>query len=229
LIPVGSIRLSQAGSKERKTSIRFPTFFTKKTEDDESVDSRDAADRESASLADLLSRLHTKIHHGQSKVLIFIKEASGYRVVHWFRNYSAFSVVASSAFLVSATNFSHGKDANACFLGMPMERQGIVADGVPFRAAAQVGKKENLSLVPLAAVNLNADPDQKDDTTLFDIDGVSPQNQIVLSSQAGGHLAMAKDPEEDGGVKIYTVSSGDTVSGIAAQVRYHIKYDTMGE
>lgn len=226
MIPVGGIRLSQAGSKERKTSIRFPIFFTKKTEDDESVDSRDAADRESASLADLLSRLHTKIHHGQSKVLIFVKEASGYRVVHWFRNYSAFSVVASSALLVSATNFSHGKDANALLFGYADgEAEAGVADGVPFRAAAQVGKKENLSLVPLAAVSLNADPDQKDDTTLFDIDGVSPQNQIVLSSQAGGHLAMAKDPEEDGGVKIYTVSSGDTVSGIAA--KYGITSNTI--
>lgn len=161
-------------------------------------------------------RFHTKIHHLQSKTLIFIKEASGYRVVHWFREYSAFSVVASSALLVSATNFSHGRDASAFLFGYA---DGAASSGtVPTpRLAAQAGKKENLSLVPLSAVNLNADPDQKDDTTLFDIDGISEQNQIVLSSQAGGHLAMAKDPEEDGGVKIYTVVDGDTVSGIASR------------
>lgn len=173
---------------------------------------------------DLLSRLHTKIHHGQSKALVFVKEASGYRVVHWFRNYSAFSVVASSALLVSATNFSHGKDANALLFGYADGVTGSIVDASS-RTAAQVGKKENLSLVPLASVNLNADPDQKDDTTLFDIDGVSLQNQIVLSSQAGSHSAMAKDPEEDGGVRIYTVASGDTVSGIAA--KYGITSNTI--
>ncbi len=176
------------------------------------------ADHEPISLTSLLTQLHTKIHHGQSKVLIFIKEASGYRVVHWFRNYSAFSVVASSALLVSATNFSHGKDANALLFGYADGEQASSENGgATYRMAAQVGKKDNLSLVPLASVSLNADPNQKDDTTLFDIDGVSLQNQIVLSSQAGGHSAMAKDPEEDGGVKIYTVSQGDTVSGIAAK------------
>jgi hypothetical protein len=107
-------------------------------------------------------------------VLIFIKEASGYRVVHWFRNYATFSVVASSAFLVSATNFSHGKDANSLLFGYADGQQEL-GDGALTRTAAQVGRKENLSLVPLAAVNLSADPDQKDDTTLFDIDGVSLQ------------------------------------------------------
>jgi surface antigen/LysM repeat protein len=159
-------------------------------------------------------------------MLIFIKEASGYRVVHWFRNYSTFSVVASSALLVSATNFSHGKDADSLLFGYANREQKVSgSSSVPFRVAAQVGKKENLSLVPLAPVSLNADPDQKDEMTLFDIDGVSLQNQIVLSSQAGGHSAMAKDPEEDGGVKIYTVSSGDTVSGIAA--KYGITANTV--
>jgi surface antigen/LysM repeat protein len=182
------------------------------------------AEREPAGLTDLLSRLHTKLHHGQSKVLIFIKEASGYRVVHWFRNYATFSVVASSAFLVSATNFSHGKDANSLLFGYADGQQEL-GDGALTRTAAQVGRKENLSLVPLAAVNLSADPDQKDDTTLFDIDGVSLQNQMVLSLQVGSHSAMAKDPEEDGGVKIYTVLSGDTVSGIAAQ--YGITANTI--
>lgn len=148
--------------------------------------------------------------------MIAIKEASGYRVVYWFRDYSAFSVVASSALLVSATNFADGKDVEGFLFGY--------ADGVQAasetanrRIAAQASKKENLSLVPLATVNLNADPDQKDDVTLFDIDGIAEQNQIVLSSQAGGHLAMAKDPEEEGGVKIYTVIDGDTVSSIASR------------
>lgn len=147
-------------------------------------------------------------------------------MVYWFRSYAALLVVAASAGLVSATNFSHGKDANALLFGYADGKQSAAGNGSSsFRVAAQLAKKENLSLVPLAAVSLNADPDQKDDATLFDIDGVSLQNQVVLSSQAGGHSAMAKDPEEDGGVKIYTVVEGDTLSGIAAQ--YGITSNTI--
>lgn len=212
-----SSRQTTAHSRERKTSIRFPAFFTKCVEKIRAISRRKVAESDPERLSDRLAHLHTKTHHLQSKILIFIKEASGYRVVHWFREYSAFSVVASSALLVSATNFSHGRDTNAFLFGYADGTQPTSGISTPPRVAAQAGKKESLSLVPLAAVNLNADPDQKDDTTLFDIDGISEQNQIVLSSQAGGHLAMAKDPEEDGGVKIYTVVDGDTVSGIAAR------------
>lgn len=171
---------------------------------------------------DVLAYLHTEIHHWQSKALIFIKEASGYRVVYWFRKYAAFSVVTFSSLFVSATNFSYGKDV------LPFgdtEGTQVATTEAAFRVAAQAGKKENLSLVPLVAVNLNVDLEQKDEASLFDIDGVALQNQIVLSSQTGGYSAMAKDPEEDGGVKIYTVANGDTVSGIAA--RYHITPNTI--
>ena len=151
-------------------------------------------------------------------MLVFIKEASGYRVVYWFRDYSAFSVVASSALLVSATNFSNGRDAHSLLFGYADGAADSITDGgSPRRLAAQVGKKENLSLVPLVTASLNADPGQKDEATLFDMGDVSVQNQIVLSSQAGGHTSIARDPEEDGGVKIYTVADGDTVSGIAAR------------
>ena len=83
------------------------------------------------------------------------------------------------------------------------------------RIAAQVSKKENLSLVPLANTVSIIDPEQKDDTSLFDIQSGTLSGQIMLSSQAGS--SIARDPEEDGGVKIYTVEAGDTVSGIAAK------------
>lgn len=83
------------------------------------------------------------------------------------------------------------------------------------RIAAQTAKKENLSLVPLANVSNTIDPSQKDDISIFDVQNVALQNQVMLSSQAGS--SIARDPEEDGGVRIYTVLSGDTVSGIAAK------------
>lgn len=174
----------------------------------------------------LVSRLHTKIHHLQSKTLVFIKEASGYRIVSWFRSYSAFSVVASSAFLVSASNFSYGHDTNLLLFGYAEGVSGEQQESSRFYQPSASGeKKDNLSLVPLAQVSLNADPTQKDSATLFDINGVSGQDQIVLSSQTGGRQSMSQDPEEDGGVKIYTVADGDTVSGIAT--KYGITVNTI--
>ena len=200
------IRLSQAGSKERKTSIRFPIFFTKKTEDDESADSRDTADRESASPRTCCPVSIRKYITDNRRCLSSLKRhpgtvwCIGFGIIRHFR--SSLECIARFCYEL----FSWGKTRNALLFGYAMERRRQVWQ-TAFRFVQPLKKKENLSLVPLAAVSLNADPDQKDDTTLFDIDGVSPQNQIVLSSQAGGHLAMAKDPEEDGGVKIYTVSS----------------------
>jgi surface antigen len=161
-----------------------------------------------------LRDLHTATHHLQTRFLQFIKEISGYRVVRVFRNYSAFSIVASSTLLVSASNFTQGKDSNSLLFGY------VNSDSVSeatlsskHRIAAQTSKKENLSLVPLASPASVIDLDQKDDTSLLDMQGLSLENQIMLSTQTS---SIARDPEEDGGVKIYTIQSGDTVSGIAA-------------
>lgn len=134
-----------------------------------------------------------------------------------FRSYSAFSIVTSSALLVSVSNFTQGKDSESMLFGY-INGQGSSAEASlssKHRIAAQVSKKQNLSLVPLATVTGTIDPEQKDETSLFDMQNGSLQNQVMLSSQAGS--SIAKDPEEDGGVKIYTVQSGDTVSGIAAK------------
>ena len=90
----------------------------------------------------------------------------------------------------------------------------INARAVGLGFSAQTSKKENLSLVPLANTGIGGDPTEKDETSLLDIEGRTLGNQVMLSSQMS---AIAKDPEEDGGVKIYTVEQGDTVSGIAAK------------
>lgn len=162
-----------------------------------------------------LRELHTRTHHLQTRFLQFIKEISGYRVVRVFRNYSAFSIVASSALLVSAGNFTQGKDSGSLLFGY------VNGDGASeetaaskHRIAAQTNKKENLSLVPLAVASNSVDPEQTDDTSLFDVQNLALQNQVMLSTQTS---SIAKDPEEDGGVKIYTIQQGDTISGIAAR------------
>jgi surface antigen/LysM repeat protein len=145
-----------------------------------------------------------------------VKEISGYRVVRLFRSYSAFSIVTSSALLVSVSNFTEGKDSESLLFGY-INGQGGAEESLSanHRLAAQVSKKGNLSLVPLANATSPIDPEQKGESTLFDIQSAGRQNQVVLSTQVGS--AIARDPEEDGGVKIYTVVSGDTVSGIAAK------------
>lgn len=160
-----------------------------------------------------LKGLHTHTHHLQTRFLQFIKEISGYRVVRVFRNYSAFSIVASSALLVSAGNLTHGKDSDNLLLGyVNGETAGEESLSVKHRIAAQTSTEDNLSLVPLANISNKVDPEQKDDISLLEISGLAPQNQVMLSTETSN---ITRDPEEDGGVKIYTVVSGDTVGGIA--------------
>ncbi len=79
------------------------------------------------------------------------------------------------------------------------------------RFAAQASKKESLSLVPLASASTKVDPNDKDDTP--DMTQMISGTHVLASAQ---QAAVLKDPEEDGGVSIYTVQQGDTVSGIAA-------------
>lgn len=157
------------------------------------------------------------MHHLQSRFLHFIKEASGYRVVRVFRNYSAFSIVASSALLVSASNFTQGQNADSVLFGyVNGATTGEESPLSKHRIAAQVTKKENLSLVPLSNAANAVDPEEHDNASLFDAQGPSGQGAIMLSAQTAQMLSTAKDPEEEGGVKIYTVQSGDTISGIAS-------------
>lgn len=160
-----------------------------------------------------LKGLHTSIHYFQTRLLRGIKEVSGYRVVRVFRNYSAFSIVASSALLVSAGNFTQSKDSESLLFGY-VNGTTVSEDSlaIKHRVAAQTSQENDLLLVPLASASNRVDPEQRDDTSLLDISGPALQNQVMLSSDTS---AIARDPEEDGGVKIYTVVAGDTVSGIA--------------
>jgi len=170
--------------------------------------------REKTTFAHFFKNWHTHIHSSQRHFLQTIKELSGYRVVRIFRNYSAFSIVASSTLLVSASNFTQGKNADSVLFGYV---NGEVASeqslSAKHRIVAQANKKDNLSLVPLANTSNIVDPDKKDDISFFDMQNQSGGNQVLLSTES----SIARDPEEDGGVKIYTVEPGDTVSGIASK------------
>lgn len=152
-------------------------------------------------------------HQWQTKFLIWFKERSGYVPVILFRKYAAFVLVASSAAIVSVTNYAQevGKlDRLLISLGVNVaDEQRLVP-----RRAAQVSNQQNLSLVPLATPTLMVDTSDQSETTVLDETYLSPENQMFLASAIGAN--STRDPEEEGGVKIYTVATGDTVSGIAA-------------
>lgn len=115
--------------------------------------------------------------------------------------------------LVSATNYGQeaGRlDRLLTSLGIDLPRESRL---IP-RRAAQESKQHNLSLVSLAAPPLAVDVAAKSETNVLDEAYLSPENQMFLASAIGAN--STRDPEEEGGVKIYTVAAGDTVSGIAS-------------
>lgn len=130
--------------------------------------------------------------------------------MHLFRHYSAFVVVISSAFLVSATNVAAGKGTNGFLFGYwDSEDEPVSSAG---KMSAQANKKDDLALVPLAKANTAVDPEYKEE----DSEQVYIQGQGLMTLASAGSSAM-RDPEEDGGVKMYTVEQGDTLSSIAAK------------
>ncbi|MDD5083873.1 MAG: LysM peptidoglycan-binding domain-containing protein [Candidatus Moranbacteria bacterium] len=129
-----------------------------------------------------------------------------------FRNYSALSVVVGSAFLVTGTNVA-ATDESGGFLSGYFQDESGEASLAKHKIAGQASKKDSLSLVPLASASTKVDPEEKDMVlSVADMSTGSQGSQIVASS-----VGIMKDPEEDGGVSIYTVKEGDTVSGIAAK------------
>lgn len=119
-------------------------------------------------------------------------------------------VVVSSALLVSATNFAAGHESSGFlfgYFGSTDNYENPLKDKV-FLAA---NKKTNVSLAPLAEASTSPDPDLKD--TDSDSESMIVQGQSLVA----GYGPVKKDPEEDGGVAIYEVQSGDTVSSIAAK------------
>ena len=159
-----------------------------------------------------LPHWNTVFHQSQTRFLVWFKEGSGYVPVILFRKYSAFSLVVLSALLVSVTNYGQetgNLDQISAALGVDFPGENRL---VP-RRAAQESKQSNLSLVSIATPPLSVDLSEKRETNVLEETYLSPENQMFLASAIGAN--SARDPEEEGGVRIYTVASGDTVSGIA--------------
>lgn len=152
-----------------------------------------------------LSGLNTSLHYLQSRALIALKEGSGYLPVRLFRNYSAFALVVVATLVVVANNYSQASGEPLLF----REAETSFAPS-PVTADPDGG---NLSLVALRVPSTMVDPQSATETSVIEGVALSPENQMFLAAATNG--SIARDPEEDGGVRIYTVQSGDTVSGIA--------------
>jgi len=142
----------------------------------------------------------------QRKCVVCFKQHKTVRVLHLFRQYSALTVVVSSAFLVTGTNIASQEKPGGILSGYFHTQNTAVPEA---KFAHKEEKKESLSLVPLAVASNTVDPDAK----LEDPSVIANPSLIIASSDLSP--VIQKDPEEEGGVTIYTVLEGDTVSGIA--------------
>ncbi len=165
-----------------------------------------------------LRALGNLIHNKQRGIVAFIKERRTIKVLHLFRNYSAFIVVVSIAILVSTTNLAAGRESSGFLFGYFGTEQNY-DNPIKDMFFAQSSTEKNIALVPLAEAKTSPDPMQAvkntDDTPLL----------IQGQSLVAGTSPVKKDPEEDGGVVIYEVKDGDTISNIAS--KNHISINTI--
>lgn len=139
-------------------------------------------------------------------------------MLHLFRNYSAFAVVVSSSVLVSATNVASGKGNNGFLFGY-WDTPGKTASTVSNKISGQVDKKNDLAMVPLSKSSTAVEPGIKEEVVAQNV----IQSQGIIAAVGGG--SPMKDPEEDGGVKMYVVQSGDTLGSIA--VKNNVSINTI--
>jgi N-acetylmuramoyl-L-alanine amidase len=162
-----------------------------------------------------LRSLVSQIHLIQKRVIEFIKEHRTVKIIHIFRNYSALIVVISSALLVSSTNFAAGRESSGFLFGYFGETENY-ENPLKDKMSLKTNQKNNLALAPLIEANPAPDPSAKND-----------ESDLLVQGQAleAENRPVRKDPEEDGGVIIYEVRDGDSVSLIAQ--KYKISVNTI--
>jgi LysM repeat protein len=145
----------------------------------------------------------------QKNIVTFIKKRRTVKLLHIFRNYSSFVVVASSALLVSATNLAAGQNSSGFLFGY-LGSSDNYASPLENKMFLTANKKTSLALAPLLEAEAVPNPMLK--ATEDPADPMLMQGNALVCENS----PVLKDPEEDGGVVIYEVKEGDTVSSIAA-------------
>lgn len=142
--------------------------------------------------------------------------------VRLFRRYASLTfviLVGATVSLINVTEDRGGLGEVASDLGL---RSGETFAPAALRGAQSVVSRD-LAFVPLSGTARGVDPGQPMAVSVVQEASLSPENQMFIAAALGGN--SARDPEEDGGVRIYTVAEGDTVSGIAT--RFSITVNTI--
>ncbi|MDH4330853.1 MAG: LysM peptidoglycan-binding domain-containing protein [Candidatus Moranbacteria bacterium] len=129
------------------------------------------------------------------------------KIIHLLRNYSALAIVVSSAVLVVSTNLS-ARGESKLLLGQWISAQED-PEASKHTIESQYSRKSNLALVPLSTTTNAIDPEAKDEEPTEFL--TQAQGQVVVAPSS----PVLRDPEEDGGVTVYTVKSGDNIGIIA--------------
>jgi LysM repeat protein len=146
----------------------------------------------------------------QKNLVTFIKKRRTVKLLHIFRNYSSFVVVASSALLVSVTNLAAGQNSSGFLFGyLGTDENDNYSSPLEDKLFLTADKKTSLAMAPLLEATTTPNPNLK-----------IPEeaNPLLLQDNAlvCENSPTLKDPEEDGGLVIYEVKNGDTVSSIAS-------------
>lgn len=158
-----------------------------------------------------LENLLKQIHAIQKGIISFIKEHRTIKLLHIFRNYSALIVVISSAILVSATNLSSGKESSGFLFGYLGSTEDNYSNPLENKLFVETDRKKDLALVPLAQAKTAPDPEIKQE----ELAQVPIENDAFVV----GFSPVREEPTEEGGVEIYEVKNGDTLSGIASNFK----------
>ena len=163
----------------------------------------------------LLHRGNTHIHRFQRKCVVYLKQHKTVRILHLFRQYSALTVVVSSAFLVTGTNIASHEQPDGALSGYFH-----TGDGTQQFPAQAPPHQESITTAPLATASSTVDTEAK----LEDPPEADSSNNTIIAS-ADLSPVIQEDPEEGEGVKIYTVQEGDTIGKIAQS--HHITINTV--
>ncbi len=165
-----------------------------------------------------LKSLKIKLYRQQKNIATFIKEHQTVKLLTLFRKYAAFMVVGAIISLVCATNFAAGHESSGFLFGY-FEANDDYNSPLKGKLFLQANKITNVALAPL---------DKSDISPVLEKNKANKKDDVmIVQGQAlvAGNYAVKKDPQENGGVTIYKVKPGDTVSSIASA--HHITVNTI--
>ena len=127
-------------------------------------------------------------------------------------------VVVSCTILVSATNLAAGKESSGFLFGYLGFEEDNYENPLADKMSLKTNKEMDLTLLPLSQATSAPNPLAK---IKDEAEEIIMQGETLIA----GTSPIRKDPEEEGGVIIYEVQSGDVISSIAA--KYNISVNTI--